>query len=108
MKKTLSVLFLTLCTALMLSGYAFAYIDPSVMTFTVQAIAGVVIAVGAVVGIWWRRAKKKVSKTLGIDENRNKEVESDVLEIRDDAKSDFDKRVAKSDFDKRARDKRVR
>ena len=108
MKKTLSVLFLTLCTALMLSGSAFAYIDPSVMTFTVQAIAGVVIAVGAVVGIWWRRAKKKVSKTLGIDENRNKEVESDVLEIRDDAKSDFDKRVAKSDFDKRARDKRVR
>ena len=102
MKKTLSVLFLTLCTALMLSGYA------SIVSSLPQLIAAAVIAIAAVAGVWWRRAKKKVSKTLGIDENRNKEVESDVLEIRDDAKSDFDKRVAKSDFDKRARDKRVR
>lgn len=85
MKKLLSILSLTLCTAVMLSSYAFAYIDPSVMTYTIQAIAGVVIAVGAVAGIYWRRAKKKVSEKLGIDENRNKEVESDVLEIKEDA-----------------------
>ena len=51
----------------------------------IQAIAGVVIAVGAVAGLYWRRAKKKVSQKLGIDENRNKEVESDVLEIKEDA-----------------------
>lgn len=85
MKKLLSILSLTLCTAVMLSSYAFAYIDPSVMTYTIQAIAGVIIAVGAVAGIYWRRAKKKVSEKLGIDENRNKEVESDVLEIKEDA-----------------------
>ena len=87
MKKLLSILSLTLCTAVMLSSYAFAYIDPSVMTYTIQAIAGVVIAVGAVAGIYWRRAKKKVSEKLGIDENRNKEVESDVLEIKEDAET---------------------
>ena len=85
MKKLLSLLSLTLCTAVMLSSYACAYIDPSVMTYTIQAIAGVVIAVGAVAGLYWRRAKKKVSQKLGIDENRNKEVESDVLEIKEDA-----------------------
>lgn len=84
MKKLLSILSLTLCTAVMLSSYAFAYIDPSVMTYTIQAIAGVVIAIGAVAGIYWRRAKKKVSEKLGMDENRNKEVESDVLEIKED------------------------
>ena len=56
-----------------------AYIDPSVMTYLIQAVAGVVIAVGAAVGIYWRRAKKKISKTLGVDENRNKEVESDDI-----------------------------
>ncbi|MCQ2516086.1 MAG: hypothetical protein MJ094_04405 [Saccharofermentans sp.] len=55
------------------------YIDPSVMTYLVQAIAGVVIAVGAVATIWIRKAKKKVSDKLGIDENRNKEVESDDI-----------------------------
>lgn len=57
------------------------YIDPSVMTYAIQAIAGVVIAIGAVVGIYWRKAKKKVNDKLGIDENRNKEVESDDIVI---------------------------
>lgn len=87
MKKALHILFLTLCTVVMLSSYAFAYVDPAVMTMTAQTIAGAVIAVGAVVGMCWRRAKKKVSKKLGIDENRNKEVESDILEIKEDAET---------------------
>lgn len=56
-----------------------AYIDPSVMTYMIQAIAGIVVAVGAAVGIYWRKAKKKVSNALGIDENKNKEVESDEI-----------------------------
>ncbi len=50
----------------------FGYIDPSVMTYTIQIIAGVGIAIGA---------KKKVSKKLNIDENRNKEVESDDIVV---------------------------
>ena len=48
------------------------YIDPSVVTYLIQAVAGVVIAVGAVVGIYFRKAKKKVNDKLGIDENKNK------------------------------------
>lgn len=67
----------------MLSISASAYIDPSVTTYAIQAIAGIVIAVGAGIGIYWRRAKKKVSEKLGIDENANKEVESDVIEFTD-------------------------
>ena len=84
MKKALKLCGLTACCAVMLSSYTCAYIDPSVMTYTIQAIAGVVIAVGAVAGIYWRKAKKKVNEKLGLDENRNKEVESDVLEIKED------------------------
>lgn len=61
----------------MVSGY----LDPSVMTYAIQAIAGVVIAIGAVAGIYWRKAKKKVSDKLGIDENKNKEVEGDDIII---------------------------
>ena len=56
------------------------YIDPSVVTYLIQAVAGVVIAVGAVVGISFRKAKKKVNDKLGIDENKNKEVETDEIE----------------------------
>ena len=39
------------------------YIDPSVMTYAIQAIAGVIIAVGAFLGIYLRKAKKKSSLT---------------------------------------------
>lgn len=56
-----------------------AYVDPSVLTYVIQAVAGIVVAVGATVGIVIRRAKKKLSDKMGIDENRNKEVESDEL-----------------------------
>ena len=41
------------------------------------------IAVGAVVAIYFRRAKKKLSDKLGIDENRNKEVETDEIVLQD-------------------------
>jgi len=55
------------------------YIDPSVTTYLIQAIAGLVIAVGAVIAICFHRIKKKMNDKLGIDENRNKEVESDDI-----------------------------
>lgn len=68
------------CLAMMVFGVnGQAYVDPSVMTYVIQAVAGVVVAVGAVAGIYWRKAKKKMSETLGIDENKNKEVESDDI-----------------------------
>lgn len=46
--------------------------------------AGVIVAVGAVVGIYWRKAKKKVQDKLGIDENARKEVEEDVVEFSEE------------------------
>ena len=68
------------CVAMMLFGVnGQAYVDPSVMTYVIQAVAGVVIAVGAVAGIYWRKAKKKMSEKLGVDENKDKEVESDDI-----------------------------
>ena len=52
------------------------------MTYAIQAGAGILIAVGAFVGLYYRKAKKKVSKKLNIDENKNKEVESDEIELK--------------------------
>lgn len=54
------------------------YIDPSVATYAIQAVAGIVIAGGAIFSVVWRKAKKNVNKKLNIDENRNKEVEDEV------------------------------
>ena len=56
-----------------------AYIDPSVMTFAVQAIAGAAIAVAAVVVVAWRKTKKKVSDKLGLEEKTKKEVEDEIV-----------------------------
>ena len=84
MKKAVKVFgaaYAAFAFMLLFGANANAYIDPSVMTYLIQAIAGVVIAVGAVVGIYWRKAKKKVNEALGVDENKNKEVESDDIVV---------------------------
>ncbi len=76
-----SFMYFTINFILFFSINANAYIDPSVMTYVIQAVTGVAIAIGAFVGIYWRRARKKINKKLNIDENRNKEVESDEIII---------------------------
>lgn len=87
--KIFSVMGFTGLSAMLLFGVnGSAYIDPSVMTYLIQAIAGVVIAVGAAVGIYFRRAKKKINEKLGIDENRNKEVESDDIVVKNNEKEE--------------------
>ncbi len=58
-----------------------AYIDPSVMSYTVQAIAGVAIAFGVVFGVVWRKVKRGANKALGRDENSGKEVEEEVKAV---------------------------
>ncbi|MBR6505277.1 hypothetical protein IKT18_00315, partial [Candidatus Saccharibacteria bacterium] len=60
----------------------FGYVDPSVMTYAIQAGAGILIAVGAFIGLYFRKAKKKVNQKLGVDENKNKEVESDDIVVK--------------------------
>ena len=56
-----------------------AYVDPSVMSYTVQAIAGVAIALGVVLGVVWRKVKRGTNKVLGRDENAGKEVEDEIV-----------------------------
>ncbi len=56
-----------------------AYIDPAATTVVLTSISGIAIAVGATAVILWRKARKKVSQALHIDENANKEVEEDLV-----------------------------
>jgi hypothetical protein len=85
-KKLLSLsgmVYFGFCFMLLFGVNAKAYIDPSIITYVIQAVAGILIAVGAAAGIYWRKARKKINNKLGIDENRNKEVESDEIIIKD-------------------------
>ncbi len=60
---------------------AYAYVDPSVMTYTIQALAGVAVALSAVLGVAWRRLRKRLVRILKIDEKRV--VEGDVHRVVD-------------------------
>lgn len=57
---------------------AYAYVDPSVMTYAIQAFAGIAVALSAVLGVALRRTRKKIFELLNIDENAGKDVEGDV------------------------------
>lgn len=81
MLKVFSILFFAISFAVLFSLNAMAYIDPSVMTYAIQAVAGIAIAIGAAVGMYWRSARKKLNQKLGVDENKNKEVEDDEIVI---------------------------
>ncbi len=83
MRKVFHILCFV-CLGVMLAPNASAYLDPSVMTYTVQVMAGVAVAVGAVVGIYWRKAKRKIQDKLKIDEKAKKVVEEDVIELKDE------------------------
>ena len=86
MKKVLRYVYVMSCVTVAMSSNVSAYLDPSVMTYTIQVVAGILVAVGAVVGIAWRRAKKKIQDKLGIDENAKKEIEDDIVEFTDEKK----------------------
>lgn len=77
--KVSEILFFVIGFAILFSVNAKAYIDPSVMTYTIQAVAGVAIAIGAAIAMYWRSVRKKINKKLGVDENKNKEVEKDEI-----------------------------
>ena len=63
------------------------YIDPSVMSYGLQIVIGVLITCGAIAGIVIRKVKKGVKKTLNIEEK--KEVEEDIVDFSD---SDIEKK----------------
>lgn len=85
--KLLSKLLTVIGVVMFFTMSAYAYIDPSVMTYTIQVVAGIVVAAGAVIGIVWTRIKKKAKEKLNIDLEGKKEAEGDVVEY-DDANED--------------------
>jgi hypothetical protein len=73
---------------------ALAYVDPSVMTYTIQALAAVAVALSAVLGVAFRRTRKALMKLLHIDENASKTVEPDVHRIDPANKASVDRKAA--------------
>ncbi|MDD6326889.1 MAG: hypothetical protein Q4D54_08100 [Eubacteriales bacterium] len=88
MKKARKILFTALSSMFLFGGFmlwfglnGYAYIDPSVITYLIQILSGIVISMGAIVGVYGRRIKKILAKKLGLSENSKKETESDDIRI---------------------------
>ncbi len=80
-------LSLTLTALVLTAGFpgaAHAYVDPSVMTYTIQALAGVAVALSAVLGVALRRTRRVLLRVLRIDENAHKQMEPKVVRISPD------------------------
>lgn len=86
MKRILKITILVISIMLLYPKPVYAYLDPSVVTYVIQVVMGLAIAVGAVVYVYWRKAKQKVTEKLGIGDEAKKEVEDDVVmyDIHDD------------------------
>lgn len=81
MKQSIAMLMAYLIFCLVLTpNQASAYIDPSTTTFLVQAVVGVAVAVAAGFTIYWRKAKKKISKVMGKEEAAAKDESDDLDE----------------------------
>ena len=78
MKKKLKfTLYLVLVYNLLFVDYVYAYVDPSVVSYSIQIIVGVAVVIGAGIGALVRKIKKKIK--LDTTTNKNKEVESDDI-----------------------------
>ncbi len=55
------------------------YIDPAATSALLSSIVAIGVALGATFIILWRKFKKKACQVLHIDENKNKEVEDELV-----------------------------
>lgn len=66
------------CFFMLFSNYAYAYIDPSAVTYVIQAVAGVLIALGAAFTIF----RHKIFAFFKKNKKENTD-ESDTIEFKD-------------------------
>ena len=80
--RSIGHLYFLAAFTLLMTRPVHAYIDPSVMTYAIQAVAGIAIALGAAFSILWRKVRKKLFKN---NETHYQTVESDDVSFTDPA-----------------------
>ena len=62
------------------------YMSGAEISVIAVSVTAAFAAVATPIAIWWRKTKKKVAKTLHIDENAGKEVEEELV-IKDETEA---------------------
>ena len=86
----LGVAAISACLLTAMATPALAYVDPSVMTYTIQALAAVAVALSAVLGVAFRRTRRALMRLLHIDEDAGRVVEPAVSRIDPSSKAAAD------------------
>ncbi len=60
--NSLRFIFYFLGALTLLTTAAYAYIDPATTSYVIQIVAGIVIACGTGIGIFWNRMRRKLKK----------------------------------------------
>ena len=76
-KNFLKYTYFTAAFSMLFSFPSYAYIDPATTSYLIQIVAGVVIAAGATVGIFWKKIKLtfKQKKMEHLEQNLKKKAE---------------------------------
>lgn len=79
--KLLKFVYFFGCFFILLGNTAFAYIDPSAVTYVIQAVAGVLIAIGAACTVYRHKImkffRKKKKERMKKKNKKNEEVKED-------------------------------
>ena len=76
--QTFKFIYFFSCFFTLFTNYAHAYIDPSAVTYVIQAVAGVLIALGAAFTIFRHKIFAFFKKN-----KKHENAEDDVIEFKD-------------------------
>lgn len=86
MKKAFRFLYLFVCMSVIFTIPAYAYIDPSAVTYTAQAIAAVVVALGALITVFRHKIAALFKKGKGEDTKREIHIKEEAEEAETENK----------------------
>lgn len=92
-------IYYTICFMMFFTVRINAYIDPSVMTYAIQVIAGSAIAIGTLVSLYWRKITKGLRKIFRVRSNHHTNNETDDLYVKEDNKELTYKNISKKEID---------
>ena len=72
----------------LMSAHAHAYIDPSAVTYVIQAVAGVIIALGALITVFRHKIAAFFKKGKGASEKKEIHFEEDEESKAEDTKEE--------------------
>ncbi len=79
LRATAKFIYFLLGFTLLFGMTSYAYIDPATTSYLIQIVAGVVIAAGATVGIFWKKIKLSFRRKRmeHLEKKKKKKAEAD-------------------------------